>query len=312
MGAAMLVASPPTISFAHPSLSGLLANLESEASSRGGTYSSYSIPRRCLYIGHYVLSVNQKRDHRSSHSEPIDIPGEPFNDQGNRFRNVWQNHSIAWYNQTIMGTLSDILSSRVRAEIFRLLFGLDEKELHLREMERQAGLSLGTIRQDLQKLVKLDLVKTRRDSNRLYQRANVEHPLFPEIRNMVLKTSGLVEILREALDKEGVKVAFIFGSLAIGRENAGSDVDLMVIGTIGLRTLSKWLSGVSDQIGREINPVVWSMDEFRQRQKKGNHFLSNVLESPKLFVIGSEKDLENGAIKTTGQKIERNFSIDLN
>ncbi len=191
-----------------------------------------------------------------------------------------------------MGTLSDILSSRVRAEIFRLLFGLDEKELHLREMERQAGLSLGTIRQDLQKLVRLDLVKTRRDGNRLYHRANGEHPLFPEIRNLVLKTSGLVEILREALDREGVKVAFIFGSLARGRENAGSDVDLMVIGTIGLRPLSKWLLGVSDQIGREINPVVWSLYEFRQRQKEGNHFLSNVLESPKLFVIGSEKNLE--------------------
>ncbi len=74
-----------------------------------------------------------------------------------------------------MGTLSDLLSSRVRAEIFRLLFGLDEKELHLREMERQAGLSLGTIRQDLQKLVKLDLVTTRRDGNRLYYRANTDH-----------------------------------------------------------------------------------------------------------------------------------------
>ncbi len=77
-----------------------------------------------------------------------------------------------------MGTLSDILSSRVRAEIFRLLFGLDEKELHLREMERQAGLSLGTIRQDLQKLVKLDLVKTRRDGNRLYHRAMPSTPCF--------------------------------------------------------------------------------------------------------------------------------------
>ena len=67
-----------------------------------------------------------------------------------------------------MSTLSGILSSRVRAEIFRLLFGLNEKELHMREMERQAALSLGTIRQDLQKLVKLDLVKARRDGNRLY------------------------------------------------------------------------------------------------------------------------------------------------
>jgi len=191
-----------------------------------------------------------------------------------------------------MGTLSDIFTSRVRAEIFRVLFGLNTPELHLREIERRTGLVMGTVHRDMKKLVKLDLVKIRRDGNRLYHRANVEHPLFPEIRNLVLKTAGLVEILRKSLDREGVRAAFIFGSLASNRENAGSDVDLMVIGTIGLRALSKWLSGVSDQIGREINPVIWSIDEFRQRKQKGDHFLSNVLESPKLFVIGSENDLE--------------------
>jgi len=76
-----------------------------------------------------------------------------------------------------MGTLSDILSSRVRAEIFRLLFGLDEKEVHLRKMEMQASLSLGTFRQDLQNLVKIDLMTTRRDGNRLYYRVHTEHPL---------------------------------------------------------------------------------------------------------------------------------------
>jgi predicted nucleotidyltransferase len=191
-----------------------------------------------------------------------------------------------------MSTLSGILSSRVRAEIFRLLFGLNEKELHMREMERQAALSLGTIRQDLQKLVKLDLVKARRDGNRLYYRANTDHPLFPEIRNLVLKTAGLVEVIKSALDREGIEVAFIFGSLARSKERAESDVDLMVIGTIGLRSLSSRLAGVSEQIGREINPHALSIEEFRRRKQNGNHFLSNVLESPKLFIIGSENDLE--------------------
>jgi len=190
-----------------------------------------------------------------------------------------------------MGTLSDILSSRVRAEIFRLLFGLDEKEVHLREMERQASLSLGTIRQDLQKLVKLDLVMTRRDGNRLYYRANTEHPLYQDIRKLVLKTAGLVEIFKSVLDREGVEVAFVFGSLARNREKAASDVDLMVIGTIGLRPLSSWLSGVSEQIGREINPHTLTAEEFRRRKKKGDHFLSNVLESPKIFIVGNENDL---------------------
>jgi predicted nucleotidyltransferase len=191
-----------------------------------------------------------------------------------------------------MSTLSGILSSRVRAEIFRLLFGLNEKELHMREMERQATLSLGTIRQDLQKLVKLDLVKARRDGNRLYYRANTDHPLFPEIRNLGLKTAGLVEVIKSALDREGIEVAFIFGSLARSKERAESDVDLMVIGTIGLRSLSSRLAGVSEQIGREINPHALSIEEFRRRKQNGNHFLSNVLESPKLFIIGSENDLE--------------------
>jgi predicted nucleotidyltransferase len=191
-----------------------------------------------------------------------------------------------------MSALAGILSSRVRAEIFRLLFGLNEKELHMREMERQAALSLGTIRQDLQKLVKLDLVKARRDGNRLYYRANTDHPLFPEIRNLVLKTAGLVEVIKSALDREGIEVAFIFGSLARSKERAESDVDLMVIGTIGLRSLSSRLAGVSEQIGREINPHALSIEEFRRRKQNGNHFLSNVLESPKLFIIGSENDLE--------------------
>ena len=192
-----------------------------------------------------------------------------------------------------MGTLSDILSSRVRAEIFSLLFGLDEKELHLREMARQAGLSLGTVRQDLQKLGKLDLVKTRRDGNRLYYRANTDHPLYPEIRKLVLKTSGLVEIFKKVLDREGIHVAFIFGSLASNKEKAASDVDLMVIGAVGLRRLSSWLAGASDQIGREINPHTMSVEEFRRRKQKGDHFLSHVLASPKLFIVGKEHDLES-------------------
>lgn len=190
-----------------------------------------------------------------------------------------------------MGTLSDILSSRGRAEIFRLLFGLDEKELHLREMERRAGLSLSTIRQDLQKLVKLDLVMTRRDGNRLYYRANTDHPLYPEIRKLVLKTAGLVEIFKSVLNREGVQVAFVFGSLASNREKAASDVDLMVIGSVGLRTLSSWLSGVLEQVGREVNPITMTLEEFRRRQETGDHFLSNVLESPKFFIIGNENDL---------------------
>ena len=62
-----------------------------------------------------------------------------------------------------MNTLAEILSSKARAEIFRLLFGLNRDELHVREMERRSGLAIPTIRQELKKLDRLELVVARRD-----------------------------------------------------------------------------------------------------------------------------------------------------
>ncbi len=191
-----------------------------------------------------------------------------------------------------MSVLHEILSSRVRSEIFRLLFGASDMQLHIREMERRSGLSVATVRQELQKLLRMELVEAERSGNRLYYRANKAHPLYPDIRNMVLKTSGMVDILRNALDKEGVMIAFVFGSVASNQEGATSDVDVMVIGDVGLRTLSGWLSGVSEQIGREINPRVMTEHEFRKRRHSHDHFLTHVLESEKLFIKGSEHDLE--------------------
>ena len=190
-----------------------------------------------------------------------------------------------------MNALSEILSSRARAEIFRLLFSGTGSELHIREIQRRSGLSDGTIRQELRKLVRLDLVYGRRDSNRVYYRANAESPLFPEIRGLVIKTVGLVDVLREVLRDERIRIAFVFGSIARGEEKTHSDVDLMVIGSIRLRPLSGLLSGISERIGREINPHVLSEAEFKKRMHERAHFLMQVMESPKIFVIGNPDEL---------------------
>jgi predicted nucleotidyltransferase len=87
-------------------------------------------------------------------------------------------------------------------------------------------------------------------------------------------------------------VAFVFGSIASGEEKAGSDVDLMVIGQLGLRDLSRLLSGIEEKIGREVNPHVLREEEFRKRIRAKEHFASSVMESPKIFIIGSERELE--------------------
>jgi predicted nucleotidyltransferase len=188
--------------------------------------------------------------------------------------------------------LSELLSSRARSEIFRLLFGGTGEELHVREIERRSGLNDSTLRQELRKLIRLDLVQSRRDSNRVYYRAKIESPLYPEIRNLVLKTSGLSDVLKSALTDRRIRVAFVFGSIASGEEKADSDVDLMVIGQLGLRDLSRLLSGIEEKIGREVNPHVLPEEGFRKRIRAKEHFVSSVMESPKIFVIGSQRELE--------------------
>ena len=162
----------------------------------------------------------------------------------------------------------------------------------MRELARQSGYHEASVRQELRKLKEQDLVSERRDGNRVYYQANRHHPLYREIHQMVLKTSGLVEVLAHALRQQPLEVAFVFGSLAESSETAGSDVDLMVIGKLGLMKLTALLSGVSEQVGREINPHVMSSSEYRKRLDTGDHFVTGVLSGPKLFVLGTQDDLE--------------------
>ena len=185
------------------------------------------------------------------------------------------------------------MSSRARAEIFRLLFSGLEEELHVREIQRRSGLNDSTIRQELRKLADLDLIHGREDSNRIYYSANKENPLYQDIQNLVIKTSGLVDILKATLQDERIKIAFVFGSIPKGEVKAVSDADIMVIGEIGLRHLSSLLSGIPERIGREVNPYVLSRAEFCKRLQDKEHFLTSVLRSPKIFVIGNEHDLSS-------------------
>ena len=187
--------------------------------------------------------------------------------------------------------LLSILFPQVRAEVLRLLFANGSRELHLRDVTRQSGLTLGTMQGEMEKLSAADLVTSRRDGNRRYYRANAAHPLFPDLQQLVLKTSGLRDVLADALHGvKGVEIAFVFGSLAGGTGKAVSDVDLMVIGTVGLRALAPRLRKAAEIVGREINPVTMTTSEFA-KGRKGNPFLLEVLGKEKLFVKGGADEL---------------------
>lgn len=192
-----------------------------------------------------------------------------------------------------MNLLSHILSSQVRAEIFRLLFSEDKKSIYLRDLQRQSGLSIGTIQKEIANLKELDLLISKRDGNRLYYAANTDHPVYKEICGLVEKTAGIVEQLKEVLSStKGIDCAFIFGSYAKGEEKSHSDIDLIIIGTVGLRILSSVLRPITEKTGREINPHVYAMKSWKEKIKKKDHFIKSILIDKKIFLIGDEDVLK--------------------
>lgn len=190
-----------------------------------------------------------------------------------------------------MMALIDIVSSKGKAEILRLLFGVESEEFHLRELARRSDLAVRTIQQELTRLKGAGLVTARRDGNRVYYRANQNNPVYPDLRNLVLKTAGLINLFHNVLKQANIRIAFVFGSIASGSAVPQSDIDLMVIGDVGLRQLSPLLSRLTTKVEREINSHVFTPSEFAERKRTGDHFVSSVLAAPRLFVIGSEHEL---------------------
>ena len=191
-----------------------------------------------------------------------------------------------------MNVLSEILSSRGRAEIFRMLFGVSDTPLHLREIQRRSHLTIAPVQQEIRKLVRLELVTLRKDGNRVYYQANKNNPLYEDLHRIVLKTCGLADILRNSLDHASIRCSFIFGSFARNEEKAESDIDLMIIGDVGLREISSMLSGASAVIGREINPHVLTPGEFKKRSKIKDPFIRRISATEKIFITGDADEFE--------------------
>lgn len=191
-----------------------------------------------------------------------------------------------------MSSILSTLFPKVRAELLRLLFCGQSVRLHVRELARQSGLTLGTVQDELKKLTAAGLLLNQRDGNRLYYFANELHPIFPDLRAIVLKTTGLRDVLTSALaELPGIEFAFVFGSLAADSAKAGSDVDLLILGSASLRSLAPRLRPASADLHREINPHAITPAEWTRRLKADDAFIRRVSAEPKLWLKGDAREL---------------------
>ena len=187
----------------------------------------------------------------------------------------------------------DWLFPEVRKKVLALLLADPAQRWYLRDIERRTGLAIGTVHRELTGLANTEIITKSKDGNRTYYQANTGCPFFPELRGLIIKTAGLADVLANALRplSKKIKVAFVYGSIAEGSAKAASDVDLIVIGSSSFGQVVDAIGDAQEKLGREVNPTVYPVKEWKEKLAGKHHFVTSVSKSTKIFIIGTEDDL---------------------
>ena len=197
----------------------------------------------------------------------------------------------------------DALFPTIRKEILATVVLHPERWWYATELARLLKLPKTSLQRELVNLVHAGILRKRVEGKQVYYQADPATPFLPELQGLMAKTAGLVDVIREALTPfaSRIAVAFVYGSVARAQELSTSDVDLMVVGDVGLKDLALPLRAARGRLAREVNVSVHSRGEFTKKAREGSGFISEVLDKPKLFVIGTKDDLEGIAGTGTGR-----------
>ncbi len=188
--------------------------------------------------------------------------------------------------------ISAALFPGTKRKILALFFLNPDQEYYFSQVVRLTATRQGVIQRELKSLTEAGILTSEKRGRQKFYTVNQKHPIFRDLRNIIFKTYGVIGRIREALEPLGqqINVAFVYGSFARGEEVSSSDLDLFVIGDIGLDDLVGVLSKVEEAMGREINPTLFSAAEFKKKWSQTNHFIRSMATTEKEFVIGSEDE----------------------
>lgn len=190
-------------------------------------------------------------------------------------------------------SLGAALLGKTREAVIGLLFTLPDKALHVREIARRTGFAAPTVARELRLLERAGVLTSETTGRQLEYRADPACPLFPELKSLAAKTWGIRGRIGSALGElGGIDCAFVFGSFAAGEPHAGSDIDVIVIGSVELAVLAEVASRVTSEVGRAVNPKLYRPAEWSRKLGEGNPFVRSVAAGPRLFVVGDERVLD--------------------
>jgi len=207
--------------------------------------------------------------------------------------------------KTVTGNknLSSILFTKTRRAVLSLLYGHADESFYVRQIVRMTGAGLGPVQRELKQLADVGIIRRFVQGQQVYFQTNRDCPIFNELKSLITKTAGVTETLQSALAiiADRISLALVYGSIARGEENHRSDLDLLVVGDVGFSEVVKVLRNAQGTLGREINPTVYPVAEFRSRVAEEHYFIRDILSGEKIFVIGDEDELKGLA----GQRLAR-------
>jgi predicted nucleotidyltransferase len=191
-------------------------------------------------------------------------------------------------------SLSAVLFPGYRRRVLGLLLLAPDQALHGREIARRTSLPSGTVIRELNRLVEAGLLKRERRGNQSLYSADRACPVFEEVAGMLRKTSGAADVIAEALAPLSgqIEKAFVHGSFAKGTAKAGSDIDVLIVGAVELGAVIDALYPVQAQVGREINPKVFSSREWKSKLKAKSAFATEVQANPRIVLLGDKDESE--------------------
>lgn len=191
-------------------------------------------------------------------------------------------------------SVGSVLFGKTHRALLALFYVRPEQSFYLRQVVRLAGVGQGTVQRELARWVAAGLLVRTQQGYQVYYQANRNSPVFSDLKALAIKTAGLADVLKDALAglSELIILAFIHGSVAEGRESDSSDVDVVIVGDVDFGEVISALRAGQEIIGREVNPTVYSEQEFRKKITAGNHFLGAVKNKPKIYLIGGERELK--------------------
>ena len=185
------------------------------------------------------------------------------------------------------------LFGKTRQSVLALLYGRTDSSFYTKQILDIVKTGRGTVQRELRNLTDAGIITREVEGRQVYYQANEKCPIYNELKNIVRKTFGIADIIRQSLASalEYIQAAFIFGSIAKSTDDRRSDIDLMVIGEISFGDASSLLHEAEEKLSREINPVVYPITEFKEKVKKDHYFVKKVLEGEKIFLIGDDSEL---------------------